>query len=179
LMECDLVNEIGFNTGLVHSYVDYDVNNYFQYTYAVTAYDKGDVANNIESLESGVGVGQTVEPGSYDLTRNSAKSGIHVVPNPFVAKSARGFGFTPTQIVFVNLPPNSTVRIYTLTGDLITTIRNIQNTAYADSTSNGWQTTASWDLISDNMQTIVSGLYLYVVETPGEEDFIDKFAVIR
>jgi hypothetical protein len=29
------------------------------------------------------------------------------------------------------------------------------------------------------MQTIVSGLYLYVVESPGMDDFIDKFAVVR
>lgn len=180
LMECDLVNDQGFNTGLVHSYVDYDVQNYFQYTYSVTSYDKGDPANNIESLESGIGGGQTVEPGTYDATSNADVTGIHVVPNPFVAQSAPNFGFSPTQdnpsterIVFVNLPAQSTVRIYTLTGDLITTVRNQEDETY------GWSATASWDLITDNMQTIVSGLYLYVVEAPGEDDFIGKFAVVR
>jgi hypothetical protein len=180
LMECDLVNDQGFNTGLVHSYVDYDVQNYFQYTYSVTAYDKGSPADNIESLESGIGSGQSAEPGTYDRTSNADVTDIHVVPNPFVAQSAPNFGFSPTQdnpsterIVFVNLPPQSTVRIYTLTGDLITTVRNQEDETY------GWSTTASWDLITDNMQTIVSGLYLYVVETPGEDDFIGKFAVVR
>lgn len=179
LMECDLVDEIGFNTGLVHSYVDYDVQNYFQYTYAVTAYDKGQPLDGIESLESGKGVGITVEPGTFNKTADSTVAGIHVVPNPFVGKSAPNFGFTPTQdnpsterIVFVNLPVESTIRIYTLTGDLITTVSNEQVGAQ-------WKTTASWDLITDNMQTIVTGLYLYVVEAPGEDDFIGKFAVIR
>lgn len=180
LMECDLVDGIGFDFGLVHSYVDYDVHNYFQYTYAVTAYDQGDPANNIESLESGVGAGKTVEPGTFNETANAAVTGIHVVPNPFVGQSAPGFGFTPTQnnpaterIVFVNLPDNSTIRVYTLTGDLIITLHNTEDPAY------DWQKTASWDLITDNMQTIVSGLYLYVVEAPGIDDFIGKFVVVR
>ncbi len=179
VMECDLVNNIGFNTGLVHSYVDYDVHNYFQYTYAVTAFDKGDLANGIESLESGIGAGQTVEPGTYSMTANEVNTGIHVVPNPFVAQSARDFGFTPTQdnpaterIVFINLPENSTISIFTLTGDLVTTLRN-------ETDGIGVRRTASWDLITDNMQTIVSGLYLYVVEAPGMDDFIGKFAVVR
>jgi len=179
VMECDLVNDIGFNTGLVHSYVDHDVHNYFQYTYAVTSYDKGDLANGIESLESGIGTGLTVEPGTYSMTANEANSGIHVVPNPFVAQSAPDFGFSPSQdnpaterIVFINLPENSTISVYTLTGDLITTLQNEENEI-------GVQRTASWDLITDNMQTIVSGLYLYVVESPGVDDFIGKFAVIR
>jgi len=179
-MECDLVNNMGFNTGLVHSYVDYTVSNYFQYSYSVTAYDQGDPAHDIESLETGIGAGLTVEPGIYSNTANETTTGIHVIPNPFVAQSAPNFGFTPSKtnpsqerIVFVNLPHNSTVRIYTLTGDLITTLNNIEDAGQ------GWQTTASWDLITDNMQTIVSGLYLYHVEAPGEDDFIDKFAVVR
>lgn len=179
LMESDKVDEIGFNTGLVHSYVDYDVQNYFQYSYAVTAFDTGDPLNNIESLESGIGQGLTVEPGKFETTANSDVTGIHVVPNPFVAQSAPNFGFTPDQnnpaterIVFVNLPENSTVRIYTLTGDHVTTV---SNTLVGDR----WTTTASWDLITDNKQTIVTGLYLYVVEAPDHDDFIGKFAVVR
>ncbi len=179
LMECDIVDDQGFNTGLVHSYVDYDVQNYFQYTYVVTSYDKGDPANGIESLESGRGSGVSAEPGTFDLTANAEETEIHVVPNPFVAQSAPNFGFSPTQdnpsterIVFVNLPDQSTIRIYTLTGDLITTIRN-------EGSDDIYAKTASWDLITDNMQTIVTGLYLYVVEAPGEDDFIGKFAVIR
>jgi len=82
IMECDLINDIGFNTGLVHSYVDFDVHNGFQYTYAVTAFDKGDLANNIESLESGRGAGLLVNPGDYSLTANEGNSGIHVYPFP-------------------------------------------------------------------------------------------------
>ena len=63
LMECDLVNDIGFNTGLVHEYIDADVNNGFQYYYVVTAYDRGEPENGIESFESGRGAAIAVEPG--------------------------------------------------------------------------------------------------------------------
>ena len=181
LMDCDLVNDIGFNTGLVHSYVDYDVHNLFTYTYSVTAYDKGIPEENIESLESGIGTGQTATPGTYNETSNAKNTGIHVVPNPFVAQSADNFGYTPTQdipstdkIVFVNLPDSveATIRIYTLTGDLITTVHNVES-------GGKWERIAGWDLISDNMQMIVSGLYIYIVEADGMDDYIDKFAVVR
>jgi hypothetical protein len=182
LLDCDIVDEVGPNTGLVHSFVDYSVSNGFQYTYAITSYDKGDPANGIESLESGKGTTKLVEPGTYSYTSGSAQTGIHVVPNPFVVRSAPGFGFQPDnnnpateRISFVNLPNNATVKIYSLTGDLLTTLRTARN---SDATL-GWQRTASWDIITDNVQTIVAGLYLYVVSAPGQSDFIGKFAVIR
>ncbi len=111
LMECDLVNQIGHNTGLVHSYSDQDVNNGFQYSYVVTAFDRGEPENGIESFESGRSSVQQVEPGLQVGTRNEAESGIHVVPNPFVKSSPTGFGFAPDQnnpseerVLFVNLP---------------------------------------------------------------------------
>jgi hypothetical protein len=37
----------------------------------------------------------------------------------------------------------------------------------------------SWNLISENNQSIASGLYIYVVETPTGENKIGKFAVIK
>ncbi len=53
LLESDIVDDIGLNTGLVHSYVDNDVSNGFQYYYVVTAFDRGNPAIGIESFESG------------------------------------------------------------------------------------------------------------------------------
>ena len=37
----------------------------------------------------------------------------------------------------------------------------------------------NWDLISRNTQKVVSGLYIYVVEPPEGDNFIDKFVVVR
>ena len=40
---------------------------------------------------------------------------------------------------------------------------------------------ASWNLVSRNGQEVVSGIYLFVVQTEDQrfEDFIGKFVVIR
>jgi hypothetical protein len=178
LMECDLINDLGHNTGLVHSYTDTDVSNGFQYSYVVTAYDTGDPAGGIESFESGKGGAQTVEPGLLVGTLNEAISGIHVVPNPFVKTSPTGFGFTPDQdnpseerILFVNLPDaaEATVTVYSLTGDEIISLDKEYNLR-----------AVSWDLITKSRQKIVAGIYLYVVESSGlDEDFIGKFMVVR
>jgi len=180
LLDCDAIDSVGRNTGLVHSYVDYDVVNNFQYTYAITSYDKGDPIHGIEPLESGRGVGHAAVPGQYNMSTDAAKSGIHVVPNPFVSQSAPDFGYRPTtndpstdRIIFVNLPEDATVRVYTLTGDLIKTLRTTRDARL------GWEKVASWNIITENMQGIVSGLYLYVVSAPGQSDFIGKFAVVR
>jgi len=180
ILESDVINDIGFNTGLVHSYVDHDVSNGYQYFYSITAYDRGNPALGIESFETGRGVGQNVEPGLTVLTENAANSGIHVVPNPFVLSSPEGFGFSPSRenpsflrILFVNLPesPNVTLTVFSLTGDEVIKLQK----------SNPQERVISWDLITKSNQTIVAGVYLYVVESdePGFEDFIGKFMVVR
>jgi len=177
LMECDLVNEIGFNTGIVHSYTDTDVNNGFQYNYVVTAYDRGEPENGIESFESGRTSFLTVEPGLTALTAGAERTGIHVVPNPFVKTSPTGFGFTPNinnpaeeRIQFVNLPEEeATVTVFSLTGDEIIVLEKPAD-----------ERRVSWDLITKSTQKIVAGVYLYVVESSGlDEDFIGKFMVVR
>lgn len=178
LMECDLVNEIGHNTGLVHSYLDNDVSNGFQYSYIVTAFDRGEPENGIESFESGKGGFISVEPGLDSPTANAGVTGIHVVPNPFVKSSPAGFGFNPDQenpseerILFVNLPDGAeaTVTVYSLTGDEVITLEKDFDLQ-----------AVSWDLITKSRQKIVAGVYLYVVESSGlDEDFIGKFMVVR
>jgi hypothetical protein len=179
LMECDYVNDIGHNTGLVHSYLDADVNNGFQYSYIVTAYDRGEPENDIESFESGRGGAVLVEPGLTAGTAGEERTGIHVVPNPFVKSSPAGFGFTPDidnpseeRIQFVNLPGDetATVTIYSLTGDEIIKLEKDNPAARR----------VAWDLITKSEQKIVAGLYLYVVESAGlDEDFVGKFMVVR
>ncbi|MEE9553507.1 MAG: hypothetical protein V3W18_04345 [candidate division Zixibacteria bacterium] len=178
LMECDLVNQIGHNSGLVHSYTDTDVNNGFQYSYVVTAFDKGEPENGIESFESGKGGFQTVEPGILVGTGNEGESDIHVVPNPFVKSSPTGFGFAPDQnnpseerILFVNLPAagEATVTIFSLTGDEVISLQKDPGVR-----------ALSWDLITKSTQKIVAGMYLYVVESSElSEDFVGKFMVVR
>ncbi len=180
LLESDVIDDIGLNTGLVHEYLDTDVSNGFQYYYVVTAYDRGNPAIGIESFESGKSGARNVEPGLNVGTEGEAKSGIHVVPNPFVLSSPVGFGFTPTntnpsleRILFVNLPqtPSVTITIFSLTGDEVIKLSK------ADPLSR----TLDWDLITKSRQKVVAGVYMYVVESdaPGFKNFIGKFMVVR
>ncbi len=53
LIDYDLNNSAGNNTGLQYSFVDTNVVNGFEYWYSITAYDKG--SEDFESLESAIG----------------------------------------------------------------------------------------------------------------------------
>ena len=60
------------------------------------------------------------------------------------------------------------MRIFSLSGDLVETLT-------PDDQAGG---TSYWDLISRNGQDIVSGIYLYSVESPACSQ-IGKFVVVR
>lgn len=98
---------------------------------------------------------------------------IKVVPNPYVASSLYEPEFGELrreplrQLQFINLPPECTIRIFTVDADLVKTI-------YHNSTSG----TAIWDLRSEGGREIAPGMYIYVVKTPDAE-YIERFAVIK
>lgn len=53
LVDMDIVNGIGDDTGVSYSFIDTDVKNGFEYWYTITAYDRG--TEVIEQLESSIG----------------------------------------------------------------------------------------------------------------------------
>ena len=53
LVDFDVINDIGVDSGLEYSFVDITVNNGFEYWYSVTSYDRGD--STLESLENSKG----------------------------------------------------------------------------------------------------------------------------
>jgi hypothetical protein len=71
--------------------------------------------------------------------------------------------------MFVNLPGQATIRIYTLTGVLV----DILN--HDDPTGGG---RAVWDLRNRNNQFVASGVYFFHVVTPDSEDYVGKFTVL-
>ena len=158
-----------------YAFTDTLVKNGFTYWYSVTAYDS--VNEN----------GQAVyHYGKY--TQNKTKvvpnSGvednlddIRVVPNPYVNHEyiAR-WNLAPDdtdptgeKICFQNLPRDSVVRIYSLGGELVQTL-------YPNAELTGGD--ACWNLISRNDQIVVSGVYLYHVDSPVGET-IGKFVIIK
>ncbi len=99
---------------------------------------------------------------------------VYVVPNPYVAySSSENPGIYPNsrgdrQIEFRNLPPKCTVRIYTITGELVQTIEKDDNTSMA-----------SWNLLSYEGERIAYGVYIFQADAPGVGTKIGRFAVIK
>lgn len=106
----------------------------------------------------------------------SSLSDIKVVPNPYVAAAeweARNLNQTgrgDRRIDFIHLPSECTVRIYTVSGSLVKTLRK------ENSISNG---ALSWNLISDDGMDVAYGLYIYHVDAPGIGEYIGKFAIVK
>jgi len=76
------------------------------------------------------------------------------------------------KITFGNLPPHCTIKILTLDGDLIQEIDH--NFDPGDPLSPYHE----WDLISRNVQIIVSGLYYWVVEDDQGNTQIGKLTIL-
>jgi hypothetical protein len=99
---------------------------------------------------------------------------IYVVPNPYVAFSpSEDPGLLPgtrgaRDIQFRNLPPECTIKIFTITGELVQTIEKNDNSSLA-----------RWDLLSFEGQRVAYGVYVFHVDIPNVGEKIGRFAVIK
>jgi hypothetical protein len=106
----------------------------------------------------------------------SALDDIYVVPDPYIAvnplesRSRLLSGRGERRIDFRNLPPRCTIRIFTVSGRLVT---RIEHEAPND------QSIATWNLQSDDGLDVSYGVYLYHVEAPGIGEKIGRFAIIK
>lgn len=105
-------------------------------------------------------------PGIDTATAQNQMDQIKVVPNPYLAYADWEHEAGERRIEFIHLPDDATIRIYTLAGDLVVTLKNEDDG------------TVAWDLRSVNEQGIAPGIYLYHVESPFGEK-IGKFAIIK
>ncbi|MDQ7817243.1 MAG: hypothetical protein RDU14_09510 [Melioribacteraceae bacterium] len=102
---------------------------------------------------------------------------IYVVPNPYVgtneiepANKLQGQNRGERRIYFENLPMKCTIRIYTLNGELVTTL-------YHDSTfDNGRE---FWNLLNSNGFSVAYGVYLAHIDAPEIGEKLIKFALIK
>lgn len=101
-------------------------------------------------------------------------SRVKVVPNPYLAtaeweprpiKGNRG----DRKIQFIHLPPQSTVRIYTVRGELVQTLVH---------DSPVWDGSLDWNLKSSAGLDVAYGMYMYHVDSPAGEK-TGKFALIK
>lgn len=158
-------------------YVDEEVHNGFPYYYAVTVAD-----GVVDSIPSDVwlDIRQKVYPRhvEYDPTFTTATSlfrdasQAHVVPNPYKVSSTWEEG--EPRIQFVNLPPQSTVRVFTGAGEWVITLDESEGPGDDDPASDR----IFWDLKNPSGEHVVSGIYIFKVESPYGEK-IGRFVVIR
>jgi hypothetical protein len=162
-----------------YRYVDREVLNGFDYVYVVTTMhttgipeDNGVVQKVLVETPLIASFADRVTP---HAAAASSAGKVTVVPNPFRASAEWDrrpvFGDPlPRHIDFMHLPrDHSTIRIYTLAGDLVRTLEH-------DGSSGDGQ--ASWDLISRNGQDVESGIYLFTVESAMGHQ-VGKFVVVR
>ena len=99
---------------------------------------------------------------------------IKVVPNPYVVSSKTELYTGSSQwnlreVRFTHLPPECTIKIYTLTGDLVRTIEH-KSPTYGE---------ARWDLLSKENLEVSYGVYIFVVKTPSGKKYVGKLAVVK
>ena len=175
LAEYDLPNNsIGNNTGLSFNYVDHVPNGSLFY-YSVISFDRGATELGIESLESDLLTNLTKVNVSPQLLEGFAK--VWVEPNPYVSgdgfkifsMTPEGIGVHNRAIDFVNVPDKSTIRIFTLDGDLVHTLKH----------NDPFYSRVRWDLFSRTGRAISSGLYIFSVETINGDRQVGRFVIIK
>ncbi len=144
----------------------------FRHQYAVTAIDTL-VQVNSGFYETPIDSSEIVSilPGSAppdDLER------IAVVPNPYRVRAE--WDPTPGQheIHFIRVPHESTIRIFTASGELMRTLKSNQY-----SSPGGLTGDVAWDLRNERGRGAVSGIYLYQVETADGRTRKGKFVIIK
>ncbi len=167
-----------------YSFTDEDVDFGRRYGYYVAAYNdaprtwtsaNGTVVDDLPRLESG---SHNRTPPTSAAPGPVASMDVYAVPNPYVyGDEVRSWGRdNPYQIEFRNLPERASIRIYTVSGDLIRTIDH-----GPDARGNMYGSTA-WDQKSDSGLLVAPGLYIYHVSSQTEDvpgQFSGKLMIVR
>ena len=173
-----------------YRYVDKDVLNGFVYFYSITGKDstgQRDVFGGRGSLAEQEGRRAATEQDGVvpQSAQGATSNAVYVVPNPYRGNAQ--WDLTPnasdptgTHVDFFNMPPGHwTLRIFTISGDLVQTLRSsdlmVNGKPQQETPTDGQ---ATWNLISRNGQDVASGIYLFSVESDlGRSQ--GKFVLIR
>ncbi len=168
----------------------------WQYAVAVTAFDRGNEASNLESLESSPSANLVrVFPGT-NPNNDMESDAPFAYPNPYYSgaswEGASSFQEESRKLIFANLPERCVIRIFSPAGDLIDEIEH--NQQYTGNDTRWFRTFGAenaednvfsggehaWDLLSQDSQIISRGLYLFSVEDlDSGNTFKGKFVIIK
>jgi hypothetical protein len=207
LTQVDSAGSTGYNTGFksvelsspmafegdtTKYWYKYEVSNLlngWQYLFSVTAFDKGDVENSLDPLESSKMSNMArVVPGTVVQEKTGGKIGVY--PNPYYGSALwDGNSERLRKIYFYNLPEECDVTIYTLAGDIVKKFHHDKTsngadirwfTTYADGTQKFAGGEHAWDLITDRDQAIATGLYLFTVKSAKDGSIqTGKFLIVK
>jgi hypothetical protein len=102
------------------------------------------------------------ELAAADLSR------ITVVPNPFIVANEITRGQGRQRMLFNNLPPVATIRIYTISGNLVRIMEHSDGSGTAE-----WDVRTRFDLIA------ASGNYYFHVTTPDGRTHLGRLAIVN
>jgi hypothetical protein len=156
-------------------YYDLSPQRGFEYYYYITSFDDGGTG---QVLESSKFYTMTNEPAFLRRPPGSKLSDIRIVPNPYNIR-ARSIQFGTLdgadRIMFYNIPPFCTIKIYTERGDLIQTIEHTDGSG-----------DEAWTSITSSRQVVVSGVYIAYFEVTEDagafkkgDNITKKFIIIR
>ena len=139
----------------------------------------GDVWNLRLSTTLGVADTFTFVTGAQGVNHAGAQAAWnqkpYVVPNPYVAAASfepqrfNVSGRGDRRMEFRAIPQGGVIRIYTVHGDLVQTLRQ-------DGSVNGY---VPWDLRTKDNLDVAPGLYVFHVDAPSLGTYIGKFAIIK
>jgi hypothetical protein len=126
-----------------------------------------------------------------DVLKNSLDL-IKVVPNPYYGSSQYEARRTDNLIRITNLPSKCTIKIFTMNGTLVRTIKRDvsgQEDIYLGATGSAGGddikrskrlSYVEWDLKNQNNISVASGLYIFHIDAPGVGEKIVKwFGIMR
>jgi hypothetical protein len=140
--------------------------NGFPYNYAVVTYDWTD--QHVQAMSEIRW--RRVFPG---IPPASDAKHVRVVPNPYVGRAGWETGGN-AKIQFVNIPDGAKIKIYDAAGGYINTVRP-NKFSFEDG---GNQGTADWNLIDSDGKQVVSGIYLYRIESSSGSE-MGRFIIVR
>jgi hypothetical protein len=116
---------------------------------------------------------QSVDPA---LAKTQFSENPYVVPNPYVGAASfepQRFAVTgrgERKIEFRNLPADCSIRIYTVSGELVQTLQ------HQGDINKG---VVAWNLRNSDQMEVAPGLYIYHVDGGSTGTYVGKFAIIK
>ncbi len=186
-------DQYGYNVGIDSIFYDTNLVRGKRYWYSVTSFGLPDLtvipvkdaegnlrydtllAENTESALS-----ENATPVDIPFSVSNKLGDVLVVPNPYrVDKDytyesggwegpVSEWNETKRLVKFIHLPPKCTIRVFSLAGDLVTTL-------YQNDPTHG---ELEWNLLSQSGRALASGIYIFTVESDYGRQ-IGKFVLIR